>query len=364
MIDWSIAQRVAALVGGQPDGGADTSSGPAPVPALPADMSERASDYARRISDYTGLVAAKSLPAPEAVDRSGWVAANLDSMRPLLEPLADRVSGGLGGGLGALSIPMRAVSGAVLGAQVGLLTGLLSQRVLGQYDLVLLDATVPTRLLLVTPNLVEAAAKLRVDREELISWVAVHEVTHAVQFTGVDWLRGHLAELVGELLEGLDVKIKPSGLLRMPERSELAGLVEAVRKGDLVSIVLGPERQVVVDRIQATMSLIEGHAEHVMDAVGAQLLPNLPELRAALNRRRATRSSAWRILERLLGLELKMRQYEQGRQFCDGVVQVGGMDALNRAWSSPQALPTLAELQSPREWMSRTRVRELTSPEA
>lgn len=360
MIDWSIAQRVAALVGGQPAADAGPVGPSAAVPALPQDIDERARDYARRITDYTGLVPAHTLPAPEAVDRAGWVAANLDSMRPLLEPLADRV----GGGLGSLGAAGRAVSGVVLGAQVGLLTGLLSQRVLGQYDLVLLDATAPTRLLLVTPNLVEAAAKLGVDREELVSWVAVHEVTHAVQFTGVQWLRGHLAGLVGELLEGLDVKIKPAGLLRMPERAELAGLVEAVRKGDLVSIVLGPERQAVVDRIQATMSLIEGHAEHVMDAVGAQLLPSLPALRAALDDRRATRSPAWRILERLLGLELKMRQYEQGRRFCDGVVQEGGMEALNRAWSSPQALPSLAELQSPRAWVNRTRVRELTSPDA
>ncbi len=359
MIDWSIAQRVAAMVGGQPDAGAGASGAPAAAPALPQDIDERARDYARRITDYTGLVPAHPLPAPEAVDRAGWVAANLQSMRPLLEPLADRV-----GGLGSLGAAGRAVSGVVLGAQVGLLTGLLSQRVLGQYDLVLLDATAPTRLLLVTPNLVEAATKLGVDREELVSWVAVHEVTHAVQFSGVDWLRGHLAGLVGELLDGLDVKIKPAGLLRMPDRSELAGLVEAVRKGDLVSIVLGPERQAVVDRIQATMSLIEGHAEHVMDAVGAQLLPSLPALREALDRRRASRSPAWRILERLLGLELKMRQYEQGRQFCDGVVQEGGMEALNRAWSSPQALPTLSELQSPRAWVSRTRVRELTRPDA
>ena len=152
----------------------------------------------------------------------------------------------------------------------------------------------------------------------------MHEVTHAVQFTSVPWLREHLGGLVGELLEGLEVRPAPGLLRRMPTSEDVRELVEAARSGDLLRIVLGPERQALVDRIQAAMSLIEGHAEHVMDAVGAELLDSLPALRAALDRRRRTRSPAWQLLERLLGLKLKMRQYEDGRRFCDAVVEAGG----------------------------------------
>ncbi len=350
MIDWAIAQRVAGLLSGTP---AEAS--------LPSDLAARATDGASRVSEYTGLLPGATLPAPEAIDRAQWITANHDSMRPLLESVEDR----LGDGLGPLSGPLRSLSGVVMAVQVGVLTGLLSQRVLGQYDLVLLDAEAPTRLLLVAPNLAEAAARLHVDEDALVTWVTIHEVTHAVQFTSVPWLREHLAGLVGELLDGLQVGVSASSLLRLPSVDDLRALVETVRRGDLLQVVLGPERQRVVAQIQATMSLIEGHAEHVMDAVGAQILGDeLGELRRALDERRATRSPAWRILERLLGLELKMRQYEDGRRFCDAVVAEGGMTALNRAWSAPEALPSAEELHEPERWMARTHVPVVTSGEA
>jgi len=347
MIDWAIAQRVAGLLSGTPD-----------VATLPDDLPQRAIDGAARVSEYTGLIPTAELPPPEAIDRAEWIAANHASMRPLLETFEER----LGANLGPLSGPLRSVSGVVMAVQLGALTGLLSQRVLGQYDLVLLDAQAPTRLLFVAPNLAEAATKLSVDEDALVTWVTIHEVTHAVQFTGVPWLRDHLAGLVGELLDGLEVNVSTSSLLRLPSVDDLRSLVDTVRHGDLMQTVLGPERQQIVDRIQATMSLIEGHAEHVMDAVGAQLLGDaLEPLRSALDERRATRSPGWRVLERLLGLEMKLRQYEEGRRFCDAVVAEGGMAALNRAWSSPEALPSPEELQDPAAWMARTHVPVVTS---
>jgi len=350
MIDWAIARRVAGLLSGSPA-----------AATLPSDLAARARDGAARVSAYTGLVPAVELPRPEAVDRAAWIEANHASMRPLLESVEER----LGEGLGPLAGPLRSVSGLVMAVQVGALTGLLSQRVLGQYDLMILDAHAPTRLLLVAPNLSGAAAKLDVDEDALVTWVTIHEVTHAVQFSGVPWLREHLAGLVSELLDGLQVNVSAGSLLRLPSVDDLRSLIESVREGGLMQAVIGPERQRVVSRIQATMSLIEGHAEHVMDAVGAQTLgDDLDELRAALDERRATRSPAWRVLERLLGLELKMRQYEDGRRFCDEVVRLGGMDALNRAWSAPEALPTEDELQDARGWIARTHVPVVTSGSA
>ncbi len=347
MIDWAIAQRVAGLLSGTP----------APA-TLPPDLADRARDGAARVSAYTGLVPTVELPRPEAVDRAQWIAANHASMGPLLDSFDDR----LGDGLGPLAGPLRSVSGAMMAVQVGALTGLLSQRVLGQYDIVLLDAGAPTRLLLLAPNLAEAAAKLNVDQDALVTWVTIHEVTHAIQFSSVPWLREHLAGLVTELLDGLQVNVSAGSLLRLPSTADLRELIDRVRHGDLLQIVLGPERERIVARIQVTMSLVEGHAEHVMDAVGAELLGDeLGVLRGALDERRATRSPAWRILERLLGLELKMRQYEDGRRFCDAVVEREGMAALNRAWSSPELLPSVEELHDPALWLRRTHVPVVTS---
>lgn len=331
-----------------------------------------AHDFARRVSAYSGLELPAELPPLEAVDRSEWIAANLKSMRPLLAPLTDR----LAEDKGFLAGPMRSASGLLLGAQVGALTGMLSQRVLGQYDLALLDASVKPRLLLLAPNLAQAARSLAVDRDELVLWVTIHEITHAVQFAGAPWLREHLGGMLKELLDGLQVTLMGAdgkdgrrggwsgwtenirgglgGLGgKVPNPTELREMLERARGGQLLRLTLGEDRWQLVERMQAAMSLIEGHAEHTMDAIGAEMLPSLPQLRAAMNRRRGQRGLPWRVLERLLGLELKMRQYEIGRRFCDEVVDEGGPQSLARAWSGPHALPSTEELERPSLWIAR-----------
>jgi coenzyme F420 biosynthesis associated uncharacterized protein len=262
-------------------------------------------------------------------------------------------------GTGPLAGPLRSVSGFLLGAQVGALTGLLSQRVLGQYDLALLDASVPPRLLLLAPNLAIGARNLRVNRDELVLWVSIHEITHAVQFSGAPWLREHLGAMITELIDGLHVALAPqekrSRAPRLPDASALFELVERARRGELLRLTVGEDRWRLIERMQAVMSLIEGHAEHTMDVVGAELLPSLGRLRAAMDHRRENRGLPWRVLERLLGLELKLRQYELGRRFCDAVVSDGGPQALARAWSGAEALPTMAELNEPAKWLARMR---------
>jgi putative hydrolase len=403
-IDWDTAQRVGELIAGSPPYG-----GPAGRSVQPL-----AHEFARRVGDYTGLELPAELPPLEMVDRSSWIAANLLTMRPLLDPLLERLgedgrqdehahesaghsdehdeptaSAGLLSGplraasdsLRAASGPLRTASGHVLGAQLGAVTGMLSQRVLGQYDLSLLDPSVQPRLLLLAPNLAAAARNLGVDRDELIAWVAIHEVTHAMQFSGAPWLREHLGGMLRELLDGLRIApaedssteesstagdstgegswswlADPRALLDRARGEELRTLIDRARRGELLRIGLGDERWALVERMQSTMSLIEGHAEHTMDAVGAEFLPSLPRLRAAMTRRRETRGLPWRVLERLLGLELKMRQYEVGRRFCDAVVAAGGAETLAIAWRSPLELPSAAELSEPELWLTRVRV--------
>jgi coenzyme F420 biosynthesis associated uncharacterized protein len=315
-----------------------------------------AREFARRVGDYGALSLPQELPPLEVVDRPAWIAANLQTMRPLLAPLGDRV----GEPDGPLAAPLRVASRTLLGVQVGALTGLLSQRVLGQYDLSLLDDSVAPRLLLLAPNLAQAARTLAVDRDELVLWVSIHEITHAVQFSGAPWLREHLGGMLRELIDGLHVSLGAgaSGGLRMPrlpDTADLRDLVARARGGEVLRLTLGEDRWRLVERMQSTMSLIEGHAEHTMDAVGADFLPSLPRLRRAMNRRRESRGLPWRVLERLLGLELKLRQYEAGRRFCDAVVADGGPQLLARVWAGPEALPTAAELAEPSGWIGRIR---------
>jgi uncharacterized protein (DUF2342 family) len=367
VIDWGMAQRIGELIAGSPPFGGVHAASVEPL----------AREFAGRVSAYSGLETSGELPAREQVDRPGWIAANLEGMRPMLAPLTES----MGAGKGPFAGPLRSASGLLMGVQVGALAGMLSQRVLGQYDLALLDATVTPRLLLLAPNLAQAARTLNVDRDELVLWVSIHEITHAVQFSGAPWLREYLGGMLKELIDGLQVTISgrsarddesatdgagngagagagglggwmPS-LPKLPDQTQLREMVERARRGELLRLTLGEDRWALVERMQAAMSLIEGHAEHVMDAVGAEVLPSLPRLRAAMNHRRENRGLPWRVLERLLGLELKMKQYEMGRRFCDAVVDAGGSQALALAWSGPDALPTTAELDDPSLWIAR-----------
>jgi coenzyme F420 biosynthesis associated uncharacterized protein len=339
MIDWSLATQVSRGVARLAPAG-----DPAPFQAL----AEPSAESERLVSEYTGLVAATPVPAPEAVDRDEWIDANLGSMRGVLEPVVDK----LGKGSGMLGGIVGTAAGGLLAIEAGAISGFLAGRVLGQYEFPVLDPNAPARLLFVAPNLGHVARALEADDDQLLRWVSLHETTHALQFGGVPWLRAHLAASVGELLDSLSLDTK--GLLKMPDTSDLRALVDTVREGGVTTLVLGPERRAQFDALQALMAVLEGYAEHVMDAVGVQVLDDLESLRSSLDRRRRERSGFMRLLERLIGMDLKLRQYEQGKVFCDGVAARGGIETLNRVWSSPEAIPTLEELADPAAWIART----------
>jgi coenzyme F420 biosynthesis associated uncharacterized protein len=334
VIDWGLAERVGGMVASEPPGGI----------GLAGDLDGFTADAVERVTAYTRMTPTRAIPAPEPVRRREWLAANLRTMRTVLGPLEAKLpSGG----------PMQAVGGLLAAVEVGGLVGYLAQRVLGQYELVLLDAAAPERLLFVAPNLREAARKLEVDEADLVAWVAFHEVTHAVQFTSVPWLREHLGGLMRRLLETVDVEVDASALLRLPTGGDLKAIVDRVREGGLITLAAGPERMAIIDEMQAAMAVVEGHAEHVMDAVGADALESLDELRAALDRRREEKPPAVRLLEKLLGLEMKLRQYQLGKTWVDAVVVAGGIEALNRVWERPENLPSLQEIEDPGGWLAR-----------
>jgi coenzyme F420 biosynthesis associated uncharacterized protein len=215
------------------------------------------------------------------------------------------------------------------------------------------------RLLFVLPNLGQAVKSFGAQDEEFMTWVALHEVTHAVQFAGVPWLHGYLSGLIRELLQSAEVRLESPRKLRMPTSAEIKRVADALRRGDLVSIVTSHAERATLDRVQAVMAVIEGHAEHVMDAVAPDLLPNLPKLREAIDRRRRSQSGLSRLVAKLLGMDMKLRQYEQGKIFCDAVVRERGPAALHHVFSAPEALPSLQEIRDPQAWLARTAPQEL-----
>ncbi|MEX2193690.1 MAG: zinc-dependent metalloprotease [Thermoleophilaceae bacterium] len=341
MVDWTIARQVARFAAGS-----DSAS------ELGPQLAVLSADAERHVGAYTGLTLSGPAPTPEAVDRATWAEANLDTLAGYLDPVAERLDGRLGAA-GPLAGALRTVTSATLAAEAGLVVGYLSQRVLGQFELSLLQPEAPARLLFVAPNLERAVTEMDVDRDAFLAWIAMHEVAHVFQFSGVPWLREHLGGLLRRYLETVDVRIERGAAGALPSMPSIAGLVERFREGGLVALVQTREQRGILSGVQAAMSVVEGYSEHVMDAVGAEVLDSYEGLRDAMERRRSSRSAPERVLWRLLGLDMKMRQYELGRRFCDEVVEAGGLDLLNRVWESPELLPGPRELSQPRTWCER-----------
>jgi coenzyme F420 biosynthesis associated uncharacterized protein len=342
VVDWQLAERIAQALageGGRWDGDERE---------LRAE-SARAGQLVRR---YTGL-RARHLPEAELIGRAEWARVNIDSFRGMStgveQKLAERMRAtGKQGGVS------QKLASAATGAEVGLAVGYLSQRVIGQYDVALIGPTRAPRLLFVGPNLSAARERLEVDRELFLRWIALHETTHAVQFAGVDWLRGHIGQIASELFETAAIEVKPGELLSKLVRLNPRELLRSVTNGDLARLLWTEPQRRLVDRLMAAMTVVEGYAEHVMDAVGEQLDPGYGELRRRLDRDRERRGPLDSLVSKLLGLDMKMAQYRRGKAFCDEVVREGGIRALNVVWREPDCLPSFEEIDAPAEWTERT----------
>jgi coenzyme F420 biosynthesis associated uncharacterized protein len=345
MVDWSLARQLARFA-------ANAGSSPPPLPAtdFPALVAESES----HLRAYTQLAPVDPIPAPETVGRAEWAEVNVDSLGSLLGPVTERLAGRMEGA-GPFAGALRAAAGATVAAEVGLVLGYMSQRVLGQYELSLLEPERSARLLFVEPNLSKAIDELDIDADSFLRWIVLHEVTHVLQFQGVPWLREHLGELLRNYLATMEVRIERGAAGGLPSLPNPADLLSRFREGGLVALVQSREQKLIFDRIQAVMSVIEGYSEHVMDAVGEQVLPAYEGLRDSMERRRSSRSAPERALQKLLGMDLKMRQYELGKKFCDAVAGPHGIETLNLVWDAPEAIPTLAELEDPEAWVARIR---------
>jgi coenzyme F420 biosynthesis associated uncharacterized protein len=282
------------------------------------------------------------------VDRPGWIDANVDSMRSMLEPVITSMLAKRKTSVPGSSLVM-GVGGKVTGAEVGALTAFLASRILGQYDLAP-DGT--PRLLLVAPNVLHTESELGVDADDFRLWVCLHEETHRVQFTAVPWLRQHVIDSARQL--SLDLVPDPEQLgdtiLRLAHN-----LPDALRSGGngLADLFTTAQQRADIAKVTAIMALLEGHADVVMDDVGPAVVPSVEYIRSKFQERRHDVSGLDKILRRLLGLEAKMRQYRDGAAFVRAVTTQIGTDGFNAVWTSPETLPLPEEIEDPPAWVKR-----------
>jgi coenzyme F420 biosynthesis associated uncharacterized protein len=337
MVDWDLAVRIGSRIAG--DG-----------PTVTRDEASEAVEELRAgadrstalVRDFTGLAAAERTAPVLVVDRAGWVQANADSFATILGPVVDKLSekkppSGL----------TQAVGSKITGAEVGGLLGFLGSKVLGQFDPFHDPAG---RLLLVAPNIVHVERELGADPSDFRLWVCLHEETHRVQFTAVPWMRDHLFAEIQKLAETME----PSGLLD----DGLARIAEAIKGakesgGSILDAVSTPEQKELIDRMTGVMSLLEGHADVVMDGVGPSVIPTVEKIRGSFNERRKGVGVLDKVLRRLLGLDAKMAQYRDGAVFVRHVVDRAGMEQFNAVWARPEHLPSKDEIKDPQAWMTR-----------
>jgi coenzyme F420 biosynthesis associated uncharacterized protein len=313
-----------------------------------ADLHRHARTAIDLVTDYTGLVPATEAPV-DVVDRIRWSRTNITGFRRLLIELgAEDLDP-------AAPVPAAA---KVTGVQTGAVLAFLSSRVLGQFETFSTDTG---RLLFVAPNIVEVERRLRLPSREFRLWIAVHEAAHLAQFTAVPWMREHFHHLIHAFFDAAEPdRSTASGLARAVRRAlasareaEQGGTGDEIPGADVMSAVTSPEQRQAISQIQALMTLLEGHAESVMDGVGRTSINHVALLRRRFDRRRANPTTLQRFLRQLLGLDAKMRQYAAGRRFVDQVVAEHGVTGLNRVWETPANLPTETEIDHPEQWIAR-----------
>lgn len=352
-VDWALAERVALRVAGR-----EPFARSYHADSLVPDFAELTSLAEGLVEQTTGL---RSLAGParaRVTDRHGWVVANVASFQRLLRPLVDK----LGDKLAAS--PMAPLTRRAAGAEVGALLGWMSTRVLGQYDLLVIEDENPADqdlVYYVGPNVLALEKLYAFPPREFRLWLALHEVTHRAQFTGVPWMREHFLSLVHQTLDAVDPD--PKRFIDAIER-----VVKAMREGQnpladggLAVLVASEEQRQVLDQVAGLMSLLEGHGDITMDRAGVEHLPSAGRFGRVLRQRRQQASGPAKLLAQLIGLEAKLAQYQQGEAFIERVEQTGGPELLDRVWESPGLLPSIEEIRDPQRWIDRVGPQALVS---
>ncbi|HEX6685361.1 MAG TPA: zinc-dependent metalloprotease [Candidatus Limnocylindrales bacterium] len=333
LVDWDLATSTAARLGPTgPSVSLDEAT------SVVAQLRVLAVEAAGHVATHTGLTPVLEDGGVKVVDRPTWAAVNIAGLKTVVNPLADKL-------LRKAPVMGAAVSSKIAGVQAGALLAYLSGKVLGQYDVFERD---PGQLLLVAPNIVGVERKLRAQPRDFRLWVCIHEMTHRTQFTAVPWLRGHF---LSEVRAYIDASEPSTQLWRAAGK-----LMDAARGQDgatLLDVMQTPEQKVVLDRLTCILTLLEGHAEYVMDGVGPEVIPTVAQIRAGFDRRRNTASPLEQYLRRLFGMDVKLKQYAQGRKFVSHIIDRVGMERFNQVFTSAETLPRIGELSDPDAWIAR-----------
>jgi coenzyme F420 biosynthesis associated uncharacterized protein len=356
-VNWELARQV----------GIASASWGTEDPA-PSEEDRRGFDEAVRVAElqvagFTGLEAPSDIPRVEAVRRGQWVQANIEGLRALLEPAAARIGDAIATAQRD-AVPEQAQAGVaqvlgqlsplLLGAQVGTVLGTLAQQVLGQYDIAVPRPDGAGALLFVVPNIARFEKEWSLDPTDFRTWIAIHEVTHRFEFAR-PWALTRFRELIDDFTSTLTLDVEElQQRLASLDPSNPEGMQEMLAGQDsLFGAVMDDEQRLKLRRVQAFMTASEGYGDHVMHALGAQMLPSYARIDEAMRRYRET-EHVDPVFQRLLGIEVKREQYRLGRAFCDAVVELTDEATLARMWDSAEALPSMPELEEPRLWLARS----------
>ena len=356
-VNWELARQV----------GIASASWGTEDPA-PSEEDRRGFDEAVRVAElqvagFTGLEAPSDIAQVEAVRRGQWVQANIEGLRALLEPAAAKIGDAIATAQRD-AVPEQAQAGVaqmlgqlsplLLGAQVGTVLGTLAQQVLGQYDIAVPRPDGAGALLFVVPNIALFEKEWSLDPTEFRTWIAIHEVTHRFEFAR-PWALTRFRELIDDFTSTLTLDVEElQQRLASLDPSNPEGMQEMLAgQESLFGAVMDDEQRLKLRRVQAFMSASEGYGDHVMHALGAQMLPSYARIDEAMRRYRET-EHVDPVFERLLGIEVKREQYRLGRAFCDTVVELTDEATLARMWDSAEALPSMPELEEPRLWLARS----------
>ena len=346
MIDWDFAVATATRLAGQ---GPVVSK--AQADETVAELRAGAHTSTPLVREFTGLVAEAGTADILVVDRAGWIQANADGFSQIISPLIDKLQERKGAPSGL----SKAIGSKVTGLEVGTLLGFLGSKVLGQFDPFYAPAgsTEVGRLLLVAPNIVQAERDLGAEARDFRLWVCLHEETHRVQFTAVPWMRDHIHSEISTIVNTVETDPAKLAAFLTDGVKKLGDVIRGNDDTSLLDLFSSPAQREVIDRITGVMSLLEGHADVVMDGVGPEVIPSVDVIRKRFNQRRKGAGPFDRVLRRLLGMDAKMAQYRNGAAFVRGVIDEVGMDGFNKVWVEPANLPSKQEIGDPQAWVRR-----------
>ena len=350
MIDWSRTREIAV---GMNKGNALTASERTRLDAYYGELVDRCIPI---VTEYTGT----SLPTNEqrtyAFDRVDWIDANLVAFQRMFEPIEELdLQSKSKGTLGRLT---NGVNQTVLSYEVGLLLGYLARRVLGQYDLALLGrepVEAAGKLYYVEPNIRGIESKLNLPKDDFRMWLALHETTHAFEFEAHPWVRVHFNELLERYMAFMkqDAEYLKQGIQGLKVFAGRVRNRNSSDNGSWIEALMNDEQRALFNEMQAMMCVVEGYSNHVMNAVGKDLLETYDEISKKFEERQKQRTQSEQLFARLTGLNVKMEQYRAGERFIDRIAELRGHESASRVWSAPEFLPTMDEIRQPETWLTR-----------